>query len=71
MANVIERRTDTVRKWKKSEHGKVRRKHGTNLKSMTQVRDEASEAINPTYQSAGFGGGLYGRSSEDQETKDM
>ena len=25
MANVLERRTDTVRKWKKSKHGKVRR----------------------------------------------
>ena len=56
MADVIWCRSDTAKEWKKSKHGKVRRKHKTNLKSIAQVRDKASEAINPTYQSAGFGG---------------
>ena len=57
MADVLEYRADKKKEWQASTHGKAIRKHKANAKSIQQVRDEASELISPTYQSAGFGGG--------------
>ena len=53
---LVEGRRDYRKSWSSTKHGKARRKYRANAKSIEMVRDEASEKVNPTYVSAGFGG---------------
>ena len=69
VATVIERRKDNRKEWASSKQGKARRKHRTNLKSIEQVRDEASERVCPTYVSAGFGGSGAGSNDNARKQK--
>ena len=57
MADVIDHRGDKKKEWNALKQGKAKRKHKKNAKSIEQVRDEASERVNPTYASARLGGG--------------
>ena len=63
MADVIDHQGDKKKEWNASKQGKAKRKHKKSAKSIEQVRDKALERVNPTYASAGFGGGGVGRAA--------
>lgn len=58
---------DKQKAWRATEHEKASCKCHSNAKPIEQVRDAASEQINPTYVSAGFGGTRGEHSSGDGE----